>query len=186
MENIDYRAGTGAWVGLVLAVAVAVGAIYLPFAVLKMISAIIDIEMAVAGGIFLLPLWVTCGLIVITAIVAVICYTLILVKRKSGKNVVYTAVIAAAVTGALTLMIGLGIVKGQSGIILSTYNESAHALAIALTISGISWILAVTSVLQIEKIEDRKIGCLLMIAGAVAGGLGVYLLTKLIYYVLFS
>ena len=155
MENIDYRAGTGAWVGLVLAVAVAVGAIYLPFAV-------------------------------ITAIVAVVCYTLILVKRKSGKNVVYTAVIAAAVTGALTLMIGLGIVKGQSGIILSTYKESAHALAIALTISGISWILAVTSVLQIEKIEDRKIGCLLMITGAVAGGLSVYLLTKLIYYVLFS
>ena len=161
MEEADYRMRTGAWVALLLAIAVMISSLYLGIAGINLLQFDLSLKTKIS--------------LILISLIPVGCYSHILKKNKNPKSLALLAIIAASVVGAITL-IGLFFFSLAQHTDFG-FQRAMHIVLVAFIItSGLSWMLAVVGVLQLDEIKDRGIGCLLIVSAAIVSIVTIFML----------
>jgi len=155
LSETEYRQRTGAWVGLIFASAIA-GLTLLTFQ-----------ELTRAG----FPLISTPEIylpVIFVSLITVACYVSVIARSASPQKTAITAVITASATGIFNFILAPIPLLPLSYTKLA--DQQKHLADGIFIISGLSLMLAIIGIMQMETVEERKIGCLWMI-GIIAVGL---------------
>jgi len=155
LSETDYRERTGAWVGLIFASAIS-GLTLLTFQELT------------GAGFPLISFPEIYLPVIFVSLITVACYVSVIARSASPKKTAITAVITASVTGIFNFILA------PIPLLPLNYTKLAdrqnHLVDGIFIISGLSLMLAIIGILQMETVEERRIGCLWMI-GIIAVGL---------------
>ena len=163
MSETEYRQRTGAWVGLIFALTITALTISTP-------------SFIVGSGFHLasfprmyLPAF-------LVSLITVACYLAIIYRIAEPKKTAIIAVVTASLTGMLMIILTPFPLP-----LLSRANLAIQYKAIVDGIFitfGLSLMLAIIGVLQMETVEERKVGCLLMIGIIAVGAVILYLFRR--------
>ena len=160
MSETEYRQRTGAWVGLIFAVTVTALTISTPFYIVKS-----GFNLASFPEIYL-PAF-------LISLITVACYVAIILRIAELKKTAIVAVVTASLTGVLMIFLTPFPLP-----LLSRANLAIQYRAIVDGIFitfGLSLMLSIIGVLQMETVEERKVGCLWMIGIIAVGAVILYL-----------
>jgi hypothetical protein len=160
LSETEYRQRTGAWVGLIFAVTVTALTISTPFYIVRS-----GFNLASFPRIFL-PAF-------LVSLITVGCYAAIILRLAKPNKTATVAVVATSATGILMIILTPFNLPLLNRTILAPQHKSIVD-GIFIT-SGLSLMLAIIGVLQMETVEERKVGCLWMIGIIAVGAVILYL-----------